>query len=73
MILGAKWREFSTNNPLRGASASASAVLGTVSVPTTVETMAVAQAAAAPVLLEEPQLLPQVPLRKAKTKEGKGK
>lgn len=71
MVLGAKWREFSTKNPLRGASASA--VLATVSVPATVETMAVAQAATAPVLLEEPQILPQVPLRKAKTKEGKGK
>lgn len=73
MVLGAKWREFSTKNPLRGASASASAVLATVSVPSTLEIIAVAQAATAPVLLEEPQLLPQVPLRKAKTKEGKGK
>lgn len=73
MVLGAKWREFSTKNPLRGALASASAVLAIVSVPSTVETMAVAQAATAPVLLEEPRLLPQVPLRKAKTKEGKGK
>lgn len=71
MVLGAKWREFSTKNPLRGASASA--VLATVSVPSTVEKMAVAQVATAPVLLEEPQLLSQVPLRKAKTKEGKGK
>lgn len=72
MVLGAKWREFSTKNPLRGASASASVALATASVPTTVEPMVVAQAATAPVLLEEPQLLPQVPLRKAKTKEGKG-
>ncbi|CAF91815.1 unnamed protein product, partial [Tetraodon nigroviridis] len=35
MVLGAKWREFSTQNPLRGASASA--VLATVSVPSTSE------------------------------------
>lgn len=69
MVLGAKWREFSTKNPLRGVSA----VVATVSVPTAVKTMSVAPAATAPVLLEEPQLLPQLPLRKAKTKEGKGK
>ncbi|XP_056892928.1 chromodomain-helicase-DNA-binding protein 4-like isoform X2 [Takifugu flavidus] len=68
MVLGAKWREFSTKNPLRGVSAG----VATVSVPTAVKTMSVAPAATAPVLLEEPQLLPQLPLRKAKTKEGKG-
>lgn len=70
MVLGAKWREFSTKNPLRGASASA--VLATVNVPTSVET-AVAPAATAPGFQEEPQVLSQLPLRKAKTKEGKGK
>lgn len=69
MVLGAKWREFSTKNPLRGVSA----VVATVSVPTAVKPMSVAPAATAQVLLEEPQLLPQLPLRKAKTKEGKGK
>lgn len=47
-------------------------MLATVSIASTVETMAVAPAATAPLLLEEPQLLPQLPLRKAKTKEGKG-
>lgn len=67
MVLGAKWREFSTKNPLRGASASA--VLATVSVPTAVETAV----ATVPGLQEEPQVVSQLPLRKAKTKEGKGK
>uniref|UniRef100_A0A3Q2CC07 Chromodomain helicase DNA binding protein 4a n=1 Tax=Cyprinodon variegatus TaxID=28743 RepID=A0A3Q2CC07_CYPVA len=57
MVLGAKWREFSTNNPLRGAAA-ANAALATANIPAAVETM-VAEA-------------PAPPLRKAKTKEGKG-
>uniref|UniRef100_A0A8B9L948 Chromodomain helicase DNA binding protein 4 n=1 Tax=Astyanax mexicanus TaxID=7994 RepID=A0A8B9L948_ASTMX len=55
MVLGAKWREFSTNNPLRG-SASASAAL-----------VAANAAVATP---QQPPAVP--PLRKAKTKEGKG-
>ncbi|XP_062394135.1 chromodomain-helicase-DNA-binding protein 4 isoform X3 [Sardina pilchardus] len=38
MVLGAKWREFSTNNPLRG-SASASAALAAANVAVAVETM----------------------------------
>ncbi|KAJ3608915.1 hypothetical protein NHX12_023443 [Muraenolepis orangiensis] len=38
MVLGAKWREFSTNNPLRGAAA-ANAALATASVPAAVDTM----------------------------------
>ncbi|KAL2084909.1 hypothetical protein ACEWY4_020427 [Coilia grayii] len=40
MVLGAKWREFSTNNPLRG-SASASAALAAANVATAVESMVV--------------------------------
>uniref|UniRef100_A0AAQ4S1Y5 Chromodomain helicase DNA binding protein 4a n=1 Tax=Gasterosteus aculeatus aculeatus TaxID=481459 RepID=A0AAQ4S1Y5_GASAC len=59
MVLGAKWREFSTNNPLRGAAA-ANAALATANVPAAVDTMV---AEVAP---------PPPPLRKAKTKEGKG-
>ncbi|XP_041963120.1 chromodomain-helicase-DNA-binding protein 4 isoform X2 [Alosa sapidissima] len=38
MVLGAKWREFSTNNPLRG-SASASAALAAANVAVAVESM----------------------------------
>lgn len=88
MVLGAKWREFSTNNPMRG-SASANAALAAANVAAAVESMvtkvdgggggggAVATApptstaapAAAP---PPPQQPPAVPLRKAKTKEGKG-
>uniref|UniRef100_A0A665T602 Chromodomain-helicase-DNA-binding protein 4-like n=1 Tax=Echeneis naucrates TaxID=173247 RepID=A0A665T602_ECHNA len=73
MVLGAKWREFSTNNPLRGAAA-ANAALATANVPAAVDTMVaeVAPGAAAPPAPAEPQQPPAPPLRKAKTKEGKG-
>ncbi|XP_078146255.1 chromodomain-helicase-DNA-binding protein 4a isoform X3 [Centroberyx gerrardi] len=73
MVLGAKWREFSTNNPLRGAAAT-NAALATANVPAAVDTMVseVAPAAAAPPPQAEPQPPPAPPLRKAKTKEGKG-
>ncbi|XP_076609980.1 chromodomain-helicase-DNA-binding protein 4a isoform X2 [Chaetodon auriga] len=73
MVLGAKWREFSTNNPLRGAAA-ANAALATANVPAAVDNMVaeVAPAAAAPPAPAEPQQPPPPPLRKAKTKEGKG-
>ncbi|XP_075868349.1 chromodomain-helicase-DNA-binding protein 4-like isoform X3 [Nelusetta ayraudi] len=78
MVLGAKWREFSTNNPLRGAAA-ANAALATANVPAAVETMVaeVAPVAAplpppAPVETQQPPPPPPPPLRKAKTKEGKG-
>ncbi|XP_041811121.1 chromodomain-helicase-DNA-binding protein 4a isoform X2 [Chelmon rostratus] len=73
MVLGAKWREFSTNNPLRGAAA-ANAALATANVPAAVDNMVaeVAPAAAATPAPAEPQQPPPPPLRKAKTKEGKG-
>lgn len=73
MVLGAKWREFSTNNPLRGAAA-ANAALATANVPAAVDNMVaeVAPAAAAPPAPVEPLPTPAPPLRKAKTKEGKG-
>ncbi|XP_060915613.1 chromodomain-helicase-DNA-binding protein 4a isoform X3 [Labrus mixtus] len=73
MVLGAKWREFSTNNPLRGAAA-ANAALATANVPAAVDTMVaeVAPVAAEPPAPVEPQQPPPPPLRKAKTKEGKG-
>ncbi|KAG9276304.1 chromodomain-helicase-DNA-binding protein 4 isoform X1 [Astyanax mexicanus] len=102
MVLGAKWREFSTNNPLRG-SASASAALVAANAAVAVDSMvkaagaepagpgtaaaATAPAAAVPAnpattpvtapataaTTQTPQQPPAVPpLRKAKTKEGKG-
>lgn len=73
MVLGAKWREFSTNNPLRGAAA-ANAALATANIPATVETMVaeVAPAPEPPAAPAEPLQTPAPPLRKAKTKEGKG-
>lgn len=74
MVLGAKWREFSTNNPLRG-SASANAALAAANVAAAVESMVAAEAPApapAATPLAEPQPPPAPPLRKAKTKEGKG-
>ncbi|XDV33944.1 hypothetical protein PO909_004177 [Leuciscus waleckii] len=68
MVLGAKWREFSTNNPLRG-SAAATTALAAASAAASVETEAPAAAPAVPVSVES---TPAPPLRKAKTKEGKG-
>uniref|UniRef100_A0A8C1J8Y2 Chromodomain helicase DNA binding protein 4b n=2 Tax=Cyprinus carpio TaxID=7962 RepID=A0A8C1J8Y2_CYPCA len=56
MVLGAKWREFSTNNPMRG-SASANAALAAANVAAAVET-----APAAPPPSQQP---PAVPLRKS--------
>uniref|UniRef100_A0A3B3S529 Chromodomain helicase DNA binding protein 4 n=1 Tax=Paramormyrops kingsleyae TaxID=1676925 RepID=A0A3B3S529_9TELE len=64
MVLGAKWREFSTNNPLRG-SASATAALAAANVAAAVESMVASGTEVGPVP-------PVAPLRKAKTKEGKG-
>lgn len=75
MVLGAKWREFSTNNPLRGAAA-ANAALATANIPAAVETMVaeVAPEPEPPAAPAEPLQIPAPPppLRKAKTKEGKG-
>uniref|UniRef100_A0A8C2F744 Chromodomain helicase DNA binding protein 4 n=1 Tax=Cyprinus carpio TaxID=7962 RepID=A0A8C2F744_CYPCA len=83
MVLGAKWREFSTNNPMRG-SASANAALAAANVAAAVESMvtrvdgggsvpmATPTPTAAPAAPPPSQQPPAVPLRKAKTKEGKG-
>uniref|UniRef100_A0A8V0ZGT5 Chromodomain helicase DNA binding protein 5 n=1 Tax=Gallus gallus TaxID=9031 RepID=A0A8V0ZGT5_CHICK len=63
-VLGAKWREFSANNPFKGSSAAAAAA----AVAAAVETVTVApQLPASP---QQPALPPVI--RKAKTKEGKG-
>uniref|UniRef100_A0A4W4ERG8 DNA helicase n=1 Tax=Electrophorus electricus TaxID=8005 RepID=A0A4W4ERG8_ELEEL len=67
MVLGAKWREFSTNNPMRGL-ASTNAALVVASAAAAVGSMVTPPGAepALPVTSVAP------PLRKAKTKEGKG-
>ncbi|XP_076599304.1 chromodomain-helicase-DNA-binding protein 5 isoform X1 [Chaetodon auriga] len=64
-VLGAKWREFSANNPFKGASATAVAA----AVAAAVETVTVAQPTS--VSSSQPGSQPG-PIKKAKTKEGKG-
>uniref|UniRef100_A0A8C9MGD1 Chromodomain helicase DNA binding protein 5 n=1 Tax=Serinus canaria TaxID=9135 RepID=A0A8C9MGD1_SERCA len=63
-VLGAKWREFSANNPFKGSSAAAAAA----AVAAAVETVTISPALPAS---PQPSALPTV-VRKAKTKEGKG-
>lgn len=64
-VLGAKWREFSANNPFKGTSATAVAA----AVAAAVETVTVAQ----PTSVSGSQPSSQLgPIKKAKTKEGKG-
>lgn len=65
-VLGAKWREFSANNPFKGSSATAVAA----AVAAAVETVTVAQPTS--VGGSQPGSQPG-PIKKAKTKEGKGK
>ncbi|KAL0166920.1 hypothetical protein M9458_038764, partial [Cirrhinus mrigala] len=69
MVLGAKWREFSTNNPLRG-SAAATTALAAASATVTVDTAAESPPAA-PASQISAESTPVAPVRKAKTKEGK--
>uniref|UniRef100_A0A3B3DHL2 Chromodomain helicase DNA binding protein 4 n=1 Tax=Oryzias melastigma TaxID=30732 RepID=A0A3B3DHL2_ORYME len=61
-LMMAKWREFSTNNPLKSVPAAPPVSTSTPAAPA-------APAAAAPAA---PAATPAPPLRKAKTKEGKG-
>ncbi|XP_024109843.2 chromodomain-helicase-DNA-binding protein 5 isoform X1 [Pongo abelii] len=63
-VLGAKWREFSANNPFKGSSAAAAAA----AVAAAVETVTISP----PLAVSPPQVPQSVPIRKAKTKEGKG-
>ncbi|XP_067117973.1 chromodomain-helicase-DNA-binding protein 3 isoform X4 [Osmerus mordax] len=63
-ILGAKWREFSTNNPFKGNAAAVAAAAAAAAI-------AVAEQVSAATASPEPPPQPP-PLRKAKTKEGKG-
>lgn len=66
MVLGAKWREFSTNNPFKGSSGASVAAAAAAAV-AVVESMVTATEVVPP----PPPV--EVPIRKAKTKEGKGK
>ena len=63
-ILGAKWREFSANNPFKGSAAAVAAAAAAAAA-------AVAEQVSAAVAAVAPEA-PPPPLRKAKTKEGKG-
>ncbi|KAM3591284.1 uncharacterized protein V6R79_026058 [Siganus canaliculatus] len=63
-ILGAKWREFSSNNPFKGNAAAVAAAAAAAAI-------AVAEQVSAATTSPEPPLQPP-PVRKAKTKEGKG-
>ncbi|XP_056884414.1 chromodomain-helicase-DNA-binding protein 3 isoform X4 [Takifugu flavidus] len=63
-ILGVKWREFSSNNPFKGNAAAVAAAAAAAAI-------AVAEQVSAATTLPELPLQPP-PIRKAKTKEGKG-
>ncbi|XP_070711098.1 chromodomain-helicase-DNA-binding protein 3 isoform X2 [Pempheris klunzingeri] len=63
-ILGAKWREFSSNNPFKGNAAAVAAAAAAAAI-------AVAEQVSAATASPDPPLQPP-PIRKAKTKEGKG-
>ncbi|XP_041821723.1 chromodomain-helicase-DNA-binding protein 3 isoform X3 [Chelmon rostratus] len=63
-ILGAKWREFSSNNPFKGNAAAVAAAAAAAAI-------AVAEQVSAATASPELPLQPP-PIRKAKTKEGKG-
>ncbi|XP_011605019.2 chromodomain-helicase-DNA-binding protein 3 isoform X4 [Takifugu rubripes] len=63
-ILGVKWREFSSNNPFKGNAAAVAAAAAAAAI-------AVAEQVSAATALPELPLQPP-PIRKAKTKEGKG-
>ncbi|XP_067828128.1 chromodomain-helicase-DNA-binding protein 3 isoform X3 [Heptranchias perlo] len=65
-ILGAKWREFSANSPFKGSAAAVAAAAAAAAVAAVVEQ--VSAGASSGTL----STLPAPPVRKAKTKEGKG-
>ncbi|XP_068460432.1 chromodomain-helicase-DNA-binding protein 5 isoform X2 [Clinocottus analis] len=67
-VLGAKWREFSANNPFKGASATAVAA----AVAAAVETVTVAQPTPVSGGGGQQPCCQLGPVKKAKTKEGKG-
>ncbi|XP_061618937.1 chromodomain-helicase-DNA-binding protein 3 isoform X4 [Phyllopteryx taeniolatus] len=67
-ILGAKWREFSFNNPFKGNAAAVAAAAAAAAAAALAVAEQVSAATASPV----PAPPPPPPVRKAKTKEGKG-
>nr|XP_021550508.1 chromodomain-helicase-DNA-binding protein 3 isoform X3 [Neomonachus schauinslandi] len=77
-ILGAKWREFSANNPFKGSAAAVAAAAAAAAA--VAEQVSAAESSAAPVAPCGPPTLPPPPpadaqpppVRRAKTKEGKG-
>uniref|UniRef100_A0A8D0DBN0 Chromodomain helicase DNA binding protein 4 n=1 Tax=Sander lucioperca TaxID=283035 RepID=A0A8D0DBN0_SANLU len=73
-LMMAKWREFSTNNPLKGcATANAALAAANVAAATSAATSPAPAPAPAPAPTPAaPPAAPAAPLRKAKTKEGKG-
>nr|XP_044986604.1 chromodomain-helicase-DNA-binding protein 3 isoform X5 [Jaculus jaculus] len=78
-ILGAKWREFSANNPFKG-SAAAVAAAAAAAAAAVAEQVSATVSSAAPITPSGPSSLPlppaadtrPLPIRRAKTKEGKG-
>ncbi|KAM4844675.1 chromodomain-helicase-DNA-binding protein 3 isoform 12-T12 [Thomomys bottae] len=78
-ILGAKWREFSANNPFKG-SAAAVAAAAAAAAAAVAEQVSAAVSSATPIAPSGPPILPPPPavdiqpppIRRAKTKEGKG-
>uniref|UniRef100_A0A250Y813 Chromodomain-helicase-DNA-binding protein 3 n=1 Tax=Castor canadensis TaxID=51338 RepID=A0A250Y813_CASCN len=78
-ILGAKWREFSANNPFKG-SAAAVAAAAAAAAAAVAEQVSAAVSSATPITPSGPPTLPPPPaadiqpppIRRAKTKEGKG-
>ncbi|XP_063157724.1 chromodomain-helicase-DNA-binding protein 3 isoform X2 [Candoia aspera] len=73
-IMGAKWREFSANNPFKGSTAAVAAAAAAAAA-AVAEQVSAAVSAVAPSPEAQPLLQPPaqpLPVRKAKTKEGKG-
>ncbi|XP_007426755.1 chromodomain-helicase-DNA-binding protein 3 isoform X1 [Python bivittatus] len=73
-IMGAKWREFSANNPFKGSTAAVAAAAAAAAA-AVAEQVSAAVSAVTPSPEPQPLLQPPaqpLPIRKAKTKEGKG-
>lgn len=73
--MGAKWREFSANNPFKGSTAAVAAAAAAAAAAVAEQvSAAVSAVTTAPEPPPPPSLQPPppAPIRKAKTKEGKG-
>ncbi|CAL8377750.1 unnamed protein product [Boreogadus saida] len=71
-ILGAKWREFSSNNPFKGSAAAVAATAAAAAIAVAEQVSAATACPEPPPPPPPPQPLLPPPLRRAKTKEGKG-